>query len=284
MNKIMRKLRSRKGVSMLIALVFLLFTSFVGGSVLVAATSNAYRVAHLKDQQDYLTERSTALLIADELHLEESELLKLTVTDTIKSKYKVVYVDGGGWEKATDASGAELPPVEVKRYVAFQITTNLDELTQLQKLMIETTVCRYLQANPTDTTVVKNGTEVELQGFDWAENRAQFMYQWTEGNEEIRGELQISGTAQIQGSGTISILDSFTAYFTSGTGTQIYDFIVDFGDVSQLMLTMNAFSGTSNPLELKESPDTATMTRIYDNMAQTVISWDDPFIEKGGAR
>lgn len=282
MNKIMRKLRSRKGVSMLIAMVFLLFTSFVGGSVLVAATSNAYRVAHLKDQQDYFTERSTALLIADELHLEENELLKLTVTDSIKSKYKVEYIDGGGWEKETDASGAELPPLEVKRYITFQITTNVEELTPLQQLMIEATVCRFLQANPTDTTVVKNGTEIILQGFGWAATKEQFMYQWSAGDSEIIGELQISGTAQIQDSGTIPVLDSFTAYFTSGADTQIYDFIVDFGDLSQLRLTMNAFSGTSNPLELKESPDEATMTRIYNNMAQTVISWDDPFVEKGG--
>ena len=282
MNKIMRKLRSRKGVSMLIAMVFLLFTSFVGGSVLVAATSNAYRVAHLKDQQDYFTERSTALLIADELHLEENELLKLTVTDSIKSKYKVEYIDGGGWEKVTDASGAELPPLEVKRYITFQITTNVEELTPLQQLMIEATVCRFLQANPTDTTVVKNGTEIILQGFGWAATKEQFMYQWSAGDSEIIGELQISGTAQIQDSGTIPVLDSFTAYFTSGADTQIYDFIVDFGDLSQLRLTMNAFSGTSNPLELKESPNEATMTRIYNNMAQTVISWDDPFVEKGG--
>ena len=170
----------------------------------------------------------------------------------------------------------------MKRYITFQITTNVEELTPLQQLMIEATVCRFLQANPTDTTVVKNGTEIILQGFGWAATKEQFMYQWSAGDSEIIGELQISGTAQIQDSGTIPVLDSFTAYFTSGADTQIYDFIVDFGDLSQLRLTMNAFSGTSNPLELKESPDEATMTRIYNNMAQTVISWDDPFVEKGG--
>lgn len=282
MNKIMRKLRSRKGVSMLIAMVFLLFTSFVGGSVLVAATSNAYRVAHLKDQQDYFTERSTALLIADELHLEENELLKLTVTDAIKSKYEVVFVEGGLFAKKTDASGAELPPVEVKRYITFQLTTNVDELTQMQKLMLETTVCRYLQSNPTDITVVKNGEVIVLQGFDWATTKEQFMYQWSAGDSEIKGELQISGSASIQGSGNISVLDSFEAYFTSGEGNQIYDFVVGFGDLSQLMLTMNAFSGTSNPVDTKESADETTMTQVYSSMTQTVIAWDDPFVEKGG--
>ena len=67
MKQIAGKLRSNSGASMVIALVFMMFCLFVGGSVLAAATANGSRVEHLSDQQDYLDQRSAAMLIADEL-------------------------------------------------------------------------------------------------------------------------------------------------------------------------------------------------------------------------
>ena len=50
MNKILRKLRSKAGESMILAMVFMLFCSFVGGSVLASATANAQRVAQAAER------------------------------------------------------------------------------------------------------------------------------------------------------------------------------------------------------------------------------------------
>ena len=83
-------------------------------------------------------------------------------------------------------------------------------------------------------------------------------------------------------------LPAYTANFSSGRENNIYDFYVDFGELSQLKLTMNAYSGTSNPIEVKSpaSEDSTSSTgyvQITTQVTQTTISWDDPMIEKGGA-
>lgn len=83
MLSIKRKLRSQRGASMLLAMVFLMFCLFIGGSVLAAATANGSRVEHLKnDQQDYLSQRSAMLLMADLLVGEGGNELQVTITDS----------------------------------------------------------------------------------------------------------------------------------------------------------------------------------------------------------
>ena len=77
MSKLQRKLRSRTGASMILALLFLMFCSFVGSSVLVSATANAYRVKLYGEQQDFLDQRSAALLLSDELQVPEGQRFRL---------------------------------------------------------------------------------------------------------------------------------------------------------------------------------------------------------------
>lgn len=78
-----RKLSSKAGASMLLAMVFLMFCMFIGGSVLAAATANGSRVEHLKnDQQDYLSQRSAMLLMADMLTGQDGKELQVTITDS----------------------------------------------------------------------------------------------------------------------------------------------------------------------------------------------------------
>lgn len=84
MSLIKRKLGSKAGASMLLALVFLMFCLFIGGSVLAAATANGSRVAHLKnDQQDYLSQRSAMLLMADMLTGEDGKELQVVITEVL---------------------------------------------------------------------------------------------------------------------------------------------------------------------------------------------------------
>lgn len=84
MNKIMQKLHSRSGASMLLAMVFIMFCTFIGGTVLAAATANGSRVAKLThSQQAYLSQRSAALVLADQLTKDADNGLQLTIVETI---------------------------------------------------------------------------------------------------------------------------------------------------------------------------------------------------------
>ena len=79
MNKIQQKLRSRAGASMILARMFMMFCAFIGGTVLASATANAQRVAQMAEQQDFLLERSAALMASDQLQLESGKYLRLSI-------------------------------------------------------------------------------------------------------------------------------------------------------------------------------------------------------------
>ena len=100
MNKIQQKLRSRAGASMLMAMVFMLFCSFIGGTVLASATANAQRVAQMAEQQDFLLERSAALLATDQLQLDSGKYLRLTVVDQDRTLQAINMNPNGTYDPA----------------------------------------------------------------------------------------------------------------------------------------------------------------------------------------
>lgn len=276
MKIILRKLRSRSGASMIMAMVFMLFCAFVGGSVLASATANAYRVAHLEEQQAFLMERSAALLLSDELQLENDEQFRLSVADSVRSIQEVT-VGNGGVVRPTAT------PPRTERVISFQLTTNDADVTEMQRLMLETTVWRYLLENAAGEAYT-----LELVNFpDGVTRPDQFYFVRDIPTGEVT-DYTIEGSMQVTGTASAVSLPAYTANFSSGRENNIYDFYVDFGELSQLKLTMNAYSGTSNPIEVKSpaSEDSTSSTgyvQITTQVTQTTISWDDPMIEKGGA-
>lgn len=83
MNAICRKLNSRRGASILIALLLFLVCAFVGGAVLAAAYQNASRApAARQEEQDYLAVSSAVQLLKDEITGQKIELLDITTTHT----------------------------------------------------------------------------------------------------------------------------------------------------------------------------------------------------------
>lgn len=69
MKHLGQKIKSNKGATLLIAIVFMLFCVFIGGSVLAAATVNGSRLKKsVESEQAYLSQRSAALLIAEQLY------------------------------------------------------------------------------------------------------------------------------------------------------------------------------------------------------------------------
>lgn len=294
MSKLQRKLRSRTGASMLLALVFLLFCSFIGSTVLVSATANAYRVAQVAEQQDFLNQRSAALLLGDELQLEPGQQFRLSVVDAYRTTKDVKVVNGGGVVD-DDYSVTE-------RVITFQLITNDTDVTEMQRLMLEATVWRFLRENPTDENKARE-TKVALIGFPGASDLDDFWFAYSgvsvTGNTvsvSSTNTTPIKGAMTVNGSASTVSMPSYTANFSSGKGTELYDFHVDFGDLSQLRLTMNAFSGTSDPITVNApategvapgDPTTGDadgdFIQVTTVSTQTSISWDDPKVEKGGA-
>lgn len=68
LNAIKNKLQSKSGASIIIALLFFLICSVIGGIVLVSANANAGRLSHTRqEQQAYLTASSAVRLVREEL-------------------------------------------------------------------------------------------------------------------------------------------------------------------------------------------------------------------------
>lgn len=273
MKQISRKLRSKTGASMLIAILFMMFCLFVGGSVLAAATANGSRVAHMSDQQDFLNQRSAANLIADEI--DGGKLvsdLTLTVEDIYCNYQPLKHLDGGGWE----VDDSRVPSQE--RTITFEAPfTDTKQMTVMQRLMYETAVCRYLMEHNIDlsvtTVTLKNFwyNDAQISGLSW--------YPYSSGEPQIQGQLDISGKIN----GESQNFTSYKAYFTSGDQENIYDFLVTFDD-SQMTVTADAYMSTTEiprPVERVEHA-TKGFVEISVTNTRTYITWDWAYIEKGG--
>ena len=92
----MKKLRSERGASILMALVLLLLASMVSAVILTAATSAARRVRNDREaQRDYLLVSSAAEMIRDSIQADEyyREVWFITYKDTIDEDGKVIPAD-----------------------------------------------------------------------------------------------------------------------------------------------------------------------------------------------
>lgn len=91
MHLIARKLSSRRGASVLIALLLFLVCAFVGAAVLTAAYHNASRTSAIRqEQQTYLSVASAAELLKDEL------VGQSVVWNHVVTGYYTESVDSGG--------------------------------------------------------------------------------------------------------------------------------------------------------------------------------------------
>lgn len=275
MNKIKRKLRSRSGASMLLAMVFMLFALFVGGTVLAAAAANGYRVEHMSDQQDYLDQRSAALLIADELTVDNGTDLRLTIIDIQKTIQPVQVLDGG--VTADTGTATQTHTITIKAPTGLV-------MTGMQRVVVESTIWKYLQDVGVTAADVSAGM-ITLSDFQFTDyDLGDFLQQYALAADtkfDVKGTLDINGTT-----GAAAFAD-YDAYFTCGAdASDSYDFVVTF-DNAQMTVSMDASYGTKNPVTSSTttsySGSPTGYARITTTSTQTAFSWDDPVISKGGA-
>ena len=113
-----RKLKSNRGVSILMGLLLLLVCALAGAAALTAAGSNAGRYTHLReDQQRYLAVASAVRLVRDELCAGE-----YTASATLREIHTYSYAppndEGGGgfWYEDWDSPHYTLDPVAESAY------------------------------------------------------------------------------------------------------------------------------------------------------------------------
>ncbi len=305
-NQIKAKLRSQSGASMLIAMLFLAFCVFIGGTVLVSATANNRRVEQLGAQQDQLIGRSTAMLLADEMEMEPGESLRIKVRDVLRTVYDL-NVSGGVYTVVDDRSVLER---EVTFTVSSRITTE-DGFKPLHRLQLESAILRYLKEHPTPG-IEGISEEISIVGFpdDYGTvtKAAHFWMTDTPGVNDVRGSLKASAETEAEG---LSIPD-FEVEFSCGRGDDIYDFFLAMEEPASVRLRVRAYDNTvtmtgldvtelpAPPLLFRDLPVGSIeagndhywddhdfegnaiyiVTHVQDNVA---IGWEKPVAEKGGA-
>ena len=278
MNQIKHKLQSKRGASLLIAMVYLIFAVFIGGSVLAAASANGYRIEHLSDQQDYLDQRSAAMLLADEMKASDYSSISLDARYATISRQDIII-------KASNEIVIRSEPT-YSYTLTFKANTS-GKMDALRRIMFETAILRYLSV--TDTSQVSS---ITIQNFVYDNGTAEGLaitgidQFWTTDDDLCSGTIHVTGT---KGGNTFA---DYTARYRSGMGDDLYDFVIDFGDFSQLTVTMNGYSSLrfqqgapayENSYMGGPNREDEYTTRVITKVERTTVSWNAPVIEKGGA-
>ena len=250
MKKLKNKLSSKSGASMLLALVFLMFCMFVGGSVLAAATANGSRAARQKEnQQAYLSQRSASLLLADLLKGDENSAMQLTIK----------YVDDGTKTVTFMAHGSEVK-------------------TNMQRLMYELAIAKYMKENNI-TFTGNNAVFPKYVNFNFPKNITSTNYAFSDPGST--GSITISIPLSENKTETI------TAWYSADSDGDFSIGYTNPGEDKEKTaeeLTPAVAQGHSYvTIAMKCYYDEGKAVTVNGVTTKTsIIRWDDPVIEKGG--
>ena len=280
MHNMKRKLQSSRGASMIIAMVFMLICVFVGGSVLTAATANAYRIEHLSDQQEYLNERSAAMLIADNLRTTGSSSLMLTIHDSDVVREHIKVLPSG---VIVDDHSAGAPD---KSHVVTFTVTGVSVLNAMQRTVIEMAVRNYQLENHIPDVNVRispfkyqgNSGVSEISSLD------QFWFPSPSGTDPVSGTMDIQSSPD-------GVANFNASFFCGQDAEEAYDYVVTFGTFSQLEVRMQAEEVERKIPEIvqivarKDDPTNTTKgDRLKTKTTRFNITWASPKITKGAVR
>ena len=187
MFKIMQKLRSRSGASMLLAMVFMMFCTFVGGTVLAAATANGNRVAQqIHDQQSYLNQRSALLVIADQLKGNSENGLQMTIS-VDHSKATVKQEDGTLKEIESEST----PSIKYNVAVPTSFQTMLYDLVKSQKGY--NPAMPLSESEPATITITDPGSNELIANYSM-DNNYNFTVSFEQGGMSLYLEASVGNT------------------------------------------------------------------------------------------
>lgn len=281
MKKLSEKLHSRTGASMVIALVFMLICTFIGGVVLAASTVNSNRVKVLSEQQqDFLNQRSLAGVLVDDLSAPRNSKNRLTISFMVNT-YNPVKIDNGG-AVVFDYAAGRTDVTEKK--VRFSVDDkNVLNRSALREIMFESAALRFFalahaDADPENDLLL---SDAELEGFPYS-TVDKFMVSLTDSYELEPVPIQIENPVGD---------DVFDAELVCKETDGQYSFAVTFGDSAQLNLNMYARVSSKPVQEIKSSTPVEMSGGQFDGglyrrtvkTYTTVIDWQNPEVIKGGA-
>lgn len=249
------KLKSRSGSSFLLALVFLLIVTFFGSSVLVSATGNAGRLNKMRERrQQYLAERSAALLLKEQLTFQSGG--KTLTIESVETKVTTTTNDGGATTVVTQTS--QNP-----------VVTPPDHCGELQRVALEAAVWKRQEAlEMADANYTLNDPMPKTDWFGSA----------VIPHTPTRGEIAVA--VQKNGSNVDSPLTgAYTCTLTNGNRTILFQ--VEF---AQLTVVLRGDIVTKNQApEVFVETDAAKRVETVKSNVKTTITWQTPTIVKGGA-
>ena len=142
MKRLRSKLNNTQGVSMIIALVFMLICLFVGGTVLTAATVNSGRVKANERNRVFMDHRSAAMLIADSLQTKKGDPLKIEVVKTKVVEQPVRITRTGKMSYSASPT--------ISSSYEFRVSHDLRDaasVTPFQRIVAEAAMRRYIELN-----------------------------------------------------------------------------------------------------------------------------------------
>lgn len=147
MKSIRKRLQSRTGASIIIAMAFFLIAFFVGSTVLAAATANGGRLKDMKaHRQEFLKERSAALLLKEQL--QSAPQLTITNTETTVTDYTT-------------------QPTQVNVTTSVEINGTYDAgCNDLQKVMYQAVMNQSVKEYKKNLGGAESMMTVKLQGID----------------------------------------------------------------------------------------------------------------------
>lgn len=256
MHSCKHKLRSQAGSSILLAMMFMLIITFVGGSVLVSATSNAGRLNRMRERrQQYLSQRSAAILLKEQLSFQtganrltiETHQTKTTVTDNTNSLTTV--------NVEVDQSPKVTPP-------------DVTKCSDLHPLMFQVAVRKYtevLELNSAGAQLMDPAPETDWFGSPSIPKTP------------VRGDISV----EVVKAGNVSetVTGSYTCEFVNNGRTML--FRVSFGQIS--VVVRGDIRTTQIPVTPEITVEGNTRTEIQRSGESAVITWQTPTIVKGGA-
>ena len=173
MKRIRSKLNSSQGVSIIIALVFMLICMFVGGIVLTSATVNAGRMKNIERNKMFMDHRSAAMLLADKLRTKDGEALKLEFIVTKTSEHDVLISPKGQ---------VVVKPENAKSDTSIEYTFKLSHdirdttvVSPLQKIVVDSAI-KFLIAHEGINTELDNcnieinGNKIKARNYEFTPN------------------------------------------------------------------------------------------------------------------
>lgn len=260
MSSIKQKLHSKTGASMLLALMFMMVCLFIGGTVLASATANGRRVANMQsDEQEYLSQRSAMLLLANMLQTSSGDELTLIIED------KTV-------ENLSDHTKT--------RTVTFTLPdTGMDAKPVLQKVLYENVLSAFFEEYRKHPDIDVITIPPGFENFNFEEGAAISNTVYT---NPVSNTGYITVTADLGNGRTEDLtaqyeIENFNMKITFGTLTD-GTFTVD----SVTELSLEAFADFDLATYFTDSTNAVvSSTLTHKTTTKTsIISWEAPVIKK----